>query len=129
MVCLHLHLQLMRLVTCDRWQDVIMISAGTRIVILSYHGNNVTLQTNTFQAVMVTDGTNSFAIFIYRCGDLQWSGGATIGYGASSEMFSNHRFSGTFFTTSIACLNTPDNQFVTLLYEITNSTEGKNTLC
>ena len=95
---------------------------------MSYHGNNVTLQTNTFQAVMVTDGgTNSFAIFIYRCGDLQWSGGATIGYGASSEMFSNHRFSGTFFTTSIACLNTPDNQFVTLLYEIT---EGKkNTLC
>ena len=85
------------------------------------------LQTNTFQAVMVTDGVNSYAIFIYRCGDLEWSGGATIGYGASSEMFSNHRLSGTFFITVIGCLNNPDNQFFTVLYEITNSTEGKVT--
>ena len=76
---------------------------------------------------MVTDGTNSYAIFIYRCGDLEWSGGATIGYGASLEMFSNHRFSGTFFVTATACLSNPDNQFFTVLYEITNSTEGKNT--
>ena len=92
------------------------------------------LQTNTFQAVLVTDGANSFALFIYRCGDLQWSGGggfepgsvgATIGFGASSELFSNHRLSGTPSVTSIACLNTPDNQFFTVLYEITNSTEGK----
>ena len=77
---------------------------------------------------MVTDGVNSYAIFIYRCGDLEWSGGATIGYGASSEMFSNHRLSGTFFITVIGCLNNPDNQFFTVLYEITNSTEGKVTI-
>ena len=74
---------------------------------------------------MVTDGANSFAIFIYRCGDLQWNGGATIGYGASSEMFSNHRLSRSPIITSIGCLNTPDNQFFTVLYEITNSTEGR----
>ena len=90
------------------------------------------LQTNTFQAVMVTDGANSFAIFIYRCGDLQWSRGvfalglhdATVGFGASSELFSNHRLSGAANVTNIACLNTPDNQYFTVLYEITNSTEG-----
>ena len=83
-----------------------------------------TLQTNTFQAVLVTDGANSFAIFIYRCGDLQWGHEATIGYGASFEMFSNNRLSLIQDATSIACLNAPDNQFFTVVYEITNSTEG-----
>ena len=71
---------------------------------------------------MVTDGTNSFAIFIYRCGDLQWPGynEATIGFGAGSEFASNHWLSGTQNVTSIACLNTPDNQFFSLLYELTD---------
>ena len=74
---------------------------------------------------MVTDGTNSFAIFIYRCGDLEWNGGATIGYGASSEMFSNHRLSRSPFITFIGCLNTPNSQFFTVLYEVSNLIEGK----
>ena len=72
---------------------------------------------------MATDGTNSFAVFIYKCGDLKWNGGATIGYGASSEMFSNHRLSETK-PTSIACLNSPDNQFYTVIYELTDSRDG-----
>ena len=57
---------------------------------------------------MVTDGTDSFAIFVYQCGDLEWSGGATIGFGASSELFSNHRLSRSPIITSIGCLNAPD---------------------
>ena len=86
------------------------------------------LQTNTFQAVIVTDGTNSFAIFIYRCGDLQWPGhiGATIGFGAGSEFVSNNWLSGTPNVTSIACLNSPDNQFVTLIYKLTESRYGED---
>ena len=88
------------------------------------------LQTNTFQAVLVTDGTNSFTIFIYRCGDIQWdveavSRGATIGFGAGSELFSNHRLTLVQDATSIDCLNTPDNQFFTVLYDISNFMEGK----
>ena len=78
---------------------------------------------------MVTDGINSFAIFLYRCGDLQWSGrhiGATIGFGAGSEFVSNHWLSGTPNVTSIACLNTPDNQFFTLIYELTEARYGEN---
>ena len=71
---------------------------------------------------MVTDGNNSFAIFIYRCGDLQWPGynEATIGFGAGSEFVSNHWLSGTQSITSIACLNTPDSQFFNLLYKVTD---------
>ena len=84
------------------------------------------LQTNTFQAVMVTDGNNSFAIFIYQCGDLQWSrNGTTIGFGAGSEFFSNHWLSGTPNVSSIACLNTPDSQFFTLLYKLTEPRYSK----
>ena len=70
---------------------------------------------------MVTDGNNSFAIFIYQCGDLQWTRhGATIGFGAGSEFVSNHWLSGTLSVTSIACLTTPDSQFFSLLYKVTD---------
>ena len=85
--------------------------------------------TNTFQAIMVTDGNNSYAVFIYRCGDLQWPGifGTTIGFGAGSEYFSNHWLSGTRDVTSIACLNTPGHQFYSLIYALTDFRNyGKN---
>jgi fibulin 1/2 len=53
---------------------------------------------NTFQAVLATDGLNSFAIFNYNCGDLQWSGRwskAVIGYNAEGGFhYENHRLSG-----------------------------------
>ena len=77
---------------------------------------------------MVTDGIVSFAIFIYQCGDIEWSGyyRATIGIGAGSEFVSNHWLSRTLSVTSIACLNTPDNQFFTLLYALTESRYGNN---
>ena len=76
---------------------------------------------------MVTDGANSFAIFIYQCGDLQWTRhGATIGFDASFEFVSIHWLSESQNVTSIACLNTPDNQFFSLLYKLTESRYGKN---
>ena len=76
---------------------------------------------------MVTDGINSFAIFIYQCGDLQWSGEyrASIGFGAGSEFAYNHWLSGTPNVTSIACLNTPDNQFYSLIYKLTEPRHGE----
>ena len=72
---------------------------------------------------MVTDGNTSFAIFIYQCGDLQWSGydAATIGFGAGSQFASNHWLSEAPNVTSIACLNTPDSQFFSLIYNLTDS--------
>ena len=88
------------------------------------------LQTsNTFQAVMVTDGNTSFTLFIYQCGDLQWPGfhSATVGFSAGSEFASNHWLSGNPNITSIACLNTPDNQSYTLIYTLTElGNYGKN---
>ena len=87
------------------------------------------MQTNTYQAILATDGTNSFAIFTYKCGDLEWDGGAVIGFGASSEMFSNQRLSGTGRSLAIACLNDPGNQFSNVVFELTDSRDGMSTPC
>ena len=125
MKCLHLEVPLIRLVphycsslACD--DDI-----GKTHCPSSNYGNDSCiriLQNNTYQTVMVTDGNTSFAIFIYRCGDLQWTRhGATIGFGASFEFVSNHWLSGSQNVTSIACLNTPDSQFFSLLYKVTES--------
>ena len=78
---------------------------------------------------MVTDGDDSYAVFIYQCGDLGWDGGATIGFGASSEIFANHRLILTQNATSIACLNNPDDLFFTVLYKLSNFVEGKDKEC
>ena len=76
---------------------------------------------------MVTDGNNSFAIFIYQCGDLQWTKDTTtIGFGAGSKFVSNHWLSRALNPTSIACLNSPDNQFFALLYVLTDSRYGNS---
>ena len=88
----------------------------TNTIILLY-----SLQTNTFQTVLATDGSNSFALFIYKCGDLDWNGRATVGYGASTEMFSNHRLSRMGNAILISCLNAPENPYSTVTYLITGN--------
>ena len=113
-MCLKFLVHQMRSVVCIVPHNIMTLTSVLQI-----------LQTNTFQAVLVTDGTNSFAIFIYRCGDLEWGSGATIGFGAGFELFLNHRLSISGDATSIACINTPDNQFFTVLYNISNFGEGK----
>ena len=42
--------------------------------------------TNTFQAVLATDGTRSYAIYTYECGKLNWVHYfAAIGFSASPD--------------------------------------------
>ena len=56
------------------------------------------LQTNTYQAVIITDGVYSSTLFTYTCGDLEWSATgnrpAVVGYNAGGTYFENHRSSG-----------------------------------
>ena len=47
-------------------------------------GTNISLpslcpQTNTFQCIMVTDGRQSFVIFLYADGEIQWTTGDASG--------------------------------------------------
>lgn len=64
------------------------------------------LQTNTYQAIAITDGMNSYAIYTYNCDQMGWGGGATIGFNAFGQTFSNDPTSGRpTVHTDIACQN------------------------
>ena len=57
------------------------------------------LQTNNYQAIIVTNNTRTFAIFTYTCGEIQWSAlgrnrAAVVGYNARGDYYSNHPSSG-----------------------------------
>lgn len=66
------------------------------------------LQANTYQAIVITDGTQSYALYTYNCRMMQWSGvftHAVVGYNAFGRDFANHPLSGSADITDIACEN------------------------
>ena len=60
------------------------------------------------------DQSNSYAIFIYECGLLQWDSSATIGYNAGPEHYDNHDPS----SNAVACVNYPANNFSNVFYTL-----------
>ena len=56
------------------------------------------MQTNTYQAIIVTNTTQSYYIFSFTCGNIQWSGlgfeTAIFGYNSHGDYFSNHPANG-----------------------------------
>ena len=76
------------------------------------------LQTNTFQGILITDGSHSYTVFTYRCGSMEWSGSATIGFNADNDLFQNHPLSRTRSSNSIACQNYPDSVWNNLVYQL-----------
>jgi len=68
--------------------------------------SSLSLQTNTYQAIAITDGIDSYAIYTYRCDLMQWGGGATVGFNAFGVTFENHPSSrSSTVHTDIACAN------------------------
>ena len=64
---------------------------------------------------MITDAQqNTYAVFIYQCGLMQWDNGATIGYNAGPDHFDNHHPS----TSDIACVNYPNSNFSNVFYTL-----------
>ena len=62
-------------------------------------------QTNSYQGVLITDGVNSYAVFIYECGQLAEGVVARIGYYISDgdgATALEHPFSGEVSST-IGC--------------------------
>ena len=76
------------------------------------------LQTNTFQGVLITDGRVSYTVFIYDCGRMEWSGGATIGFNTDGTFFVNHPLSQMDNTSEIACLNAPETVWSNVVYNL-----------
>ena len=93
-------------------------------------------QTNSYQAIVISDGIETYAVFTYSCDKLQWAGlpgsYAVTGYNvrnddtfrAVSSSFNlqpsqNFPLSGTNNIRNVACLNTRENiNWSNLVYKI-----------
>ena len=53
------------------------------------------------------------------CGDLSFSGGATIGFSTKDGLYANHVASVRGNAQAISCLNSPENPWVNVVYELT----------
>lgn len=67
------------------------------------------MQTNNFQAIVVTNISHTYCIFNYICGEMEWSGFgediAVVGYIASNTLFTNNPSSGfPSINDSVSCL-------------------------
>ena len=74
-------------------------------------------QTNTFQCILITDGVNSYTVFIYRCGYMEWSDEPTIIGFKTNTYFQNNTHSGNS-ANRIACANLPQNEWSNVLYTL-----------
>lgn len=82
----------------------------------------VDLRNNSYQAVVITDGTKSYVVYTYKCGLMEWSGAAVIGYNAVGTYFENHNISGSR-THDVACLALPE-EVNNLVYDLVPNPSG-----
>ncbi|CAI8034981.1 Vitellogenin receptor [Geodia barretti] len=68
--------------------------------VAKYGGSS--FDTSTFQAVLITDDYDSYAVFIYQCGGMEW-GGATIGWSYSRNLYEEHYLSEAYYSYDIGC--------------------------
>ena len=85
-------------------------------------GYCASLQTNTFQGIVITNGNQSYALYTYKCGTLSSNGNrtnGTIGFNSDGNYFRNFPLSGTSRVNEVACLNLPNTLWSNLLYSLT----------
>ena len=88
----------------------------------------IILQTNTYQAVIISNGLETFAVFIYNCDLLNWIGRvgsyASIGFSVQGESndftnFANSIFSQEGTVRQTACSNVRFNvSYTTIVYRV-----------
>ena len=68
---------------------------------------------------MTTDFKSSFAVFIYRCGDLNFPRNhATIGFVSEDGVYANHEAMFRKKISAVSCLNYPNSPWVNVVYDI-----------
>ena len=78
-------------------------------------------QANTYQALVITDGSESYTIFTYFCDLMQWSGlwnYPTIGYNAAGVFFENHPLTGREEANQIDCFYNNRSRYTNVVYKI-----------
>ena len=58
--------------------------------------------TNTFQGILITDDSVTYAVFIYECGGMGWGGGV-IGWQAGPSQYASQSSSGESDNNYIGC--------------------------
>uniref|UniRef100_A0A1X7TZY4 VWFD domain-containing protein n=1 Tax=Amphimedon queenslandica TaxID=400682 RepID=A0A1X7TZY4_AMPQE len=76
---------------------------------------------NSYQAIIITDHVRSYALFTYRCNDLQWYGymkNAIIGTNTGGgSQYNNYNVSNF---KEIVCINMPDSEFYSIVYQLSS---------
>lgn len=82
-------------------------------------------QTNSFQAILITDGTKSYAVYTYRCGQMEWGDESTIGFNAGGDYYENHPITGHFQSHYVSCLqNISNGNLITnVIYDLVPNTD------
>ena len=84
------------------------------------------VQENSFQAVVVTNGVQSYTVFTYQCGELNWVqlNSSSIGFSAGFTLFANHPLSRQPNVNDIACLNQQCPPWTNVVYQISERQTG-----
>ena len=80
--------------------------------------------TNTFQGILISDGSSSYAVFIYDCSNMEWGGGV-IGWQQSTTQYASHDNSDDRDSNEAVC-RYQTSSFTTLVYRVDS---GKPFLC
>ena len=90
-----------------------MLNCSTKFTFIS-------IQTNTYQAILITDCFETYVIYTYKCDLLQWTGPnghhAVVGYNIQGLPVRNEPLSGTEAINTIDCDNQPLSQFRNIVY-------------
>ena len=62
-------------------------------------------QSNTFQGIVITNGSKTYAVYTYHCDDVQWSDGSVIGFNAGGRYYANHPLSDSIAASDIDCVH------------------------
>ena len=89
---------------------VYFIVTNAELILLRYI---LCKQENTYQAILITDGTYTYTVFTYDCNLAEWGTSVTIGFNAAGEVFENNEYT----TYDIACSN-PFSNLINVIYRL-----------
>ena len=67
---------------------------------------------------MITNGTKTYAVYTYHCGDIQWSEGSVIGFNAGGSYYVNHPLSDSIEARDIDCVHHPESEWNNVVYDV-----------
>ena len=75
-------------------------------------------QRNTFQGIVITNGSKTYAVYTYHCNDIEWSDGSVIGFNAGGSYYANHPLSDSIAASDIDCVHRPGSEWNNVVYDL-----------